>query len=299
MEACYQFPIATMPELPEVEVTRRGIARRVEGMRLERAVLRTPALRYPIPTGLARKLAGRSLVAAKRRGKYLLLDFSSDITSASGHESSLKLRFDGGHLLIHLGMSGSLRFVTPGTPPEKHDHADFVFGANVLRLTDPRRFGALLWLEGDPLEHPLIAKLGIEPLTRAFTPACLQRALQGKTVAIKPALMDAGLVVGVGNIYAAESLFDAGIDPRTPAGRISLGRLSLLVPAIKKTLQAAIRAGGSTLRDFCNAEGGMGEFQTRHKVYDRAGEPCVKCGAPIKAIRQGQRSTYFCPRCQR
>lgn len=270
-----------MPELPEVEVTRRGITRRLEGGRLDRAVLRTPTLRYPIPAGLARKLAGRMLVAAKRRGKYLLLDFED------------------GHLLVHLGMSGSLRFVAPGTRPQKHDHADFVFGDCVLRLTDPRRFGALLWLEGDPLAHPLLAKLGIEPLTRAFTPAWLHAALRGKGMAIKPAIMDAGLVVGVGNIYAAESLFDAGIDPRTPASRISPARLNLLVPAIKQTLRAAIRAGGSTLRDFCNTEGGMGDFQTRHRVYDRAGEPCVNCGMPIRQIRQGQRSTYYCPRCQR
>jgi formamidopyrimidine-DNA glycosylase len=270
-----------MPELPEVEVTRRGIARTVEGLRLERAVLRTPTLRYPIPAGLARLLSGRTLVAAKRRGKYLLLDL------------------DGGHLLVHLGMSGSLRFVTPGTPPQKHDHADFIFADMVLRLTDPRRFGALLWLEGDPLQHPLIAKLGIEPLARGFTPAWLHQALKGRALAIKPALMDSGLVVGIGNIYAAESLFDAGIDPRSPAGRISPARLSRLVPAIKKTLQAAIRAGGSTLRDFCGTDGGMGDFQTRHQVYDRDGLPCFKCGSPIKAIRQGQRSTYFCPRCQR
>lgn len=221
------------------------------------------------------------LVEAKRRGKYLLLDFN------------------GGHLLIHLGMSGSLRFVTPGTVPGKHDHADFVFGEQVLRLTDPRRFGALLWLEGDPLEHPLIAKLGIEPLTREFTADWLHSALAGRTLAIKPALMDSGLVVGVGNIYAAESLFDAGIDPRRAAGRVSLARLERLVPTIKKTLQAAIRAGGSTLRDFCNTDGGMGDFQMQHKVYDRAGKACVMCGTPIKAIRQGQRSTYFCPRCQR
>jgi formamidopyrimidine-DNA glycosylase len=270
-----------MPELPEVEVTRRGIARRIEGARLDRAVLRAPALRYPIPPGLARRLAGRTLLAAKRRGKYLLLDL------------------DGGHLLIHLGMSGSLRFLTPGTPPQKHDHADFVFGDTLLRLTDPRRFGALLWLAGDPLEHPLLAKLGIEPLERGFTPAWLHAALRGKSVAIKPALMDAGLVVGVGNIYAAESLFDAGIDPRASAGRVSAARLALLVPTIKQTLRAAIRAGGSTLRDFCNTEGGMGDFQLRHKVYGREGEPCYRCGTPIRQIRQGQRSTYFCPRCQR
>lgn len=270
-----------MPELPEVEVTRRGIEKRVVGTRLDRAVLRAPSLRYPIPANLARTLAGRPLLEAKRRGKYLLLDF------------------DGGHLLIHLGMSGSLRFVAPRTEPEKHDHADFVFGESVLRLTDPRRFGALLWLEGDPLAHPLIAKLGIEPLTRAFTADWLHAALHGKSVAIKPAIMDSGLIVGVGNIYAAESLFDAGIDPRRAAGCVSLQRLAKLVPAIKQTLQAAIRADGSTLRDFCNTDGGMGDFQTRHKVYDRAGEPCMTCGTPIRQIRQGQRSTCFCPRCQR
>ncbi|MDX9994356.1 MAG: bifunctional DNA-formamidopyrimidine glycosylase/DNA-(apurinic or apyrimidinic site) lyase [Rhodocyclaceae bacterium] len=269
-----------MPELPEVEVTRRGIARRVEGMRLERAVLRAPTLRYPVPEGLARRLAGRTLLAAKRRGKYLLLDFGT------------------GHLIIHLGMSGSLRFVTPDIPPQTHDHADFVFGNEILRLTDPRRFGALLWLEGDPLDHPLLAKLGVEPLTRTFTPAWLHAALRGKRIGIKPAIMDGSLVVGVGNIYAAESLFDAGIDPRRAAGRVSLARLEKLVPAIKSTLQAAIRAGGSTLRDFCGPEG-MGGFQVRHKVYDRAGEPCTACGTPIKSIRQGQRSTCFCPKCQR
>jgi formamidopyrimidine-DNA glycosylase len=270
-----------MPELPEVEVTRRGIARQVEGRRIERAVLRTPTLRYPVPAGLARRLAGRTLVAVKRRGKYLLLDC------------------DGGHLLVHLGMSGSLRFVAPGTVPEKHDHADIVFGDAVLRFTDPRRFGALLWLTGDPLAHPLLAKLGMEPLSRTFTPGWLHQTLQGKTAAIKPALMDASLVVGIGNIYAAESLFDAGIDPRTTAGRVSPTRLERLVPAIRKTLQAAIRAGGSTLRDFCNTEGGMGGFQTSHQVYGRTGTPCIRCGTPIRQIRQGQRTTYFCPRCQR
>jgi formamidopyrimidine-DNA glycosylase len=269
-----------MPELPEVEVTRRGIAAGVAGRRLVRAVLRAPTLRYPVPAGLARKLAGRTLRAVGRRGKYLLLDFGD------------------GHLLIHLGMSGSLRFVPPGTRPGKHDHADFVFGDRILRYTDPRRFGALLWLEGDPQAHPLLAKLGLEPLTRAFTAARLHELLRGKSVPIKQAIMDGGLIVGVGNIYAAESLFDAGIDPRTPARRLSIARLRVLVTEIKKTLRAAIRAGGSTLRDFCGPDG-MGDFQTRHQVYDRAGEPCVKCGTPIRLIRQGQRSTYFCPRCQR
>lgn len=261
-------------------MTRRGIALQVEGRQLDCAVLRAPTLRYPVPAGLAKKLAGQSLVAVKRRGKYLLLDFG------------------GGHLLIHLGMSGSLRFVTPDEPPAKHDHADFVFGDRVLRFTDPRRFGALLWVSGDPLKHPLIAKLGIEPLTEAFTARWLRQALHGKAVGIKPALMDGALVVGVGNIYAAESLFDAGIDPRRPAGRVSLTRLERLVPIIQQTLEAAIRAGGSTLRDFCSPAG-MGDFQVQHKVYGRAGDACVQCGSPIRVIRQGQRSTFFCARCQR
>jgi formamidopyrimidine-DNA glycosylase len=269
-----------MPELPEVEVTRRGIEKRVVGTRLERAVLRTPSLRYPIPAGLANQLAGHTLIEARRRGKYLLLDFAV------------------GHLLIHLGMSGSLRFVSPDTPATRHDHADFVFGDQVLRLTDPRRFGALLWLEGDPITHPLLAGLGIEPLAREFSAEWLHCALRGKRMAIKPALMDAGLIVGVGNIYASESLFEAGIDPRRPAGRVSTQRLERLVLAIKKTLRAAIRAGGSTLRDFCNTEGGMGDFQTRHKVYGRDGMACVCCGTTIKLIRQGQRSTYYCHSCQ-
>lgn len=269
-----------MPELPEVEVTRRAIEKQLVGQRLECAVLRAQSLRYPLPAGLAPRLAGRTLTAAKRRGKYLLL------------------AFEGGHLLIHLGMSGSLRFVASGTPPEKHDHADFLFGERVLRLTDPRRFGALLWLEDDPNQHPLLASLGIEPLTREFTAVWLKQTLAGRRVAIKQALMDARLVVGIGNIYASESLFLAGIDPRRPAGSLSLARLARLVPAIKTTLSAAIRAGGSTLRDFCGPEG-LGGFQVRHQVYGHAGLPCPRCGKPIRALRQGQRTTYFCPGCQR
>lgn len=274
-----------MPELPEVEVTRRGIEARVKGACLDRAVLRAPSLRYPIPDGLGSLLAGRTLLATRRRGKYLLLHFGD------------------GNLLIHLGMSGSLRYVSPDTPPGKHDHADFVFSTPnetiVLRLTDPRRFGALLWLTGDPQAHPLLSNLGIEPLTADFNAGWLHAALRRKALAIKPALMDNRLIVGVGNIYAAESLFKARIDPRRPAGRIAPVRLERLVAAIQSTLHAAITAGGSTLRDFCNTEGGMGDFQTSHHVYDRAGEPCLTCGTPIRAIRQGQRSTYFCPRCQR
>lgn len=270
-----------MPELPEVEVTRRGIEPALAGRRLTRTLLRTGALRYPLPENLDARIGGRTLSRVTRRGKYLLLDFGC------------------GHLLLHLGMSGSLRLVPARLPPEKHDHVDLVFGATALRLRDPRRFGALLWIAGDPAEHPLLANLGIEPLSAEFTPAWLHAALKGRKTAIKPALMDAGLVVGIGNIYASESLFLAGIDPRKAAGSVSARRIALLVPAIRKTLRAAIAAGGSSLRDYAHSDGGLGDFQTRHRVYDRDGLPCVRCGSPVKAIRQGQRSTYFCPRCQR
>lgn len=270
-----------MPELPEVEVTRRGIEPRIAGRSFTRATLRAPALRYPLPTDLSRRLGGAALRRILRRGKYLLFEF------------------DAGHLLLHLGMSGSLRLVPPDEPAAKHDHVDLVFGDLALRLRDPRRFGALLWIEGDPLAHPLLASLGMEPLERGFTGGALAALLAGRRTAIKPALMDSRLVVGVGNIYAAESLFLAGIDPRRAAGRVSARRLELLVPAIKKTLRAAIAAGGSSLRDFAHADGEFGCFQMHHRVYDREGQPCVQCGSPVRAIRQGQRSTYFCPRCQR
>lgn len=270
-----------MPELPEVETTRRGIRPHVEGRVLTALKVRNPRLRVPVPGELPALLAGRTLRAVGRRAKYLLLDF------------------DAGTVIVHLGMSGSLRLVPPDRPAQKHDHVDLIFGDLVLRFHDPRRFGALLWLEGDPFAHPLLASLGIEPLERRFTAARLAAALAGRKTAIKPALMDARLVVGIGNIYASESLFLAGIDPRRAAGRVSAGRLELLVPAIKKTLRAAIAAGGSSLRDFSHADGGFGCFQMHHRVYDREGLPCANCGSPVRAIRQAQRSTYFCPRCQR
>jgi formamidopyrimidine-DNA glycosylase len=270
-----------MPELPEVEVTRRGIEPELAGRRAGGAILRTPSLRYPLPADLDRRIGGKLLRSVSRRGKYLLLDFGA------------------GHLLLHLGMSGSLRLVPADRPAEKHDHVDLIFGKTALRLRDPRRFGALLWIEGDPTAHPLLAGLGIEPLSAEFTAPWLGEHLAGRTAAIKPTLMDAGLVVGIGNIYASESLFLAGIDPRRPAGRVSLRRLERLVPAIKDTLDAAIAAGGSSLRDFSHSNGELGCFQTRHRVYAREGLPCEVCGSPVRALRQGQRSTYFCPRCQR
>jgi formamidopyrimidine-DNA glycosylase len=270
-----------MPELPEVEVTRRGIVPDLVGRQVSGVVLRTPALRYPLPTRLAQRLRGRTLCDIERRGKYLLLDFGN------------------GHLLVHLGMSGSLRVVPTPTPPQKHDHVDLVFAAATLRFRDPRRFGAILWLTGDPLQHSLIASLGVEPLDDDFTPVLLRELLAGRKTAIKQALMDSHIVVGVGNIYASESLFRAGIDPRAAAGRVSALRLRRLVPAIRATLLAAIEAGGSSLRDFVQSDGSSGYFQQLYDVYGRAGEPCHVCATPIRTMRQGGRATYFCPRCQR
>lgn len=274
-----------MPELPEVEVTRLGIAPPLVGARLEKVVMRTPRLRYPMPEGLEALAGGRALQAVDRRGKYLLLDFGV------------------GRVLLHLGMSGSLRLVPASTPAAKHDHVDLLFARAgrtvVLRLHDPRRFGALLWVAGDPAAHPLLAVLGIEPLGPDFTPRWLHRRTRGVATAIKPVLMDSHRLVGVGNIYASESLFRAGIDPRTPAGRLSPARCERLVAAVRETLREAIEAGGSSLRDFSHSDGGSGHFQLRAAVYDRAGEPCRRCGSAIRALRQAQRATYYCPRCQR
>ncbi len=273
-----------MPELPEVEVTRRDIAPALTGSRITGVVARSPALRYPLPTGLDDILAGHRLKSVSRRGKYLLLDV--------GH----------GQLLIHLGMSGSLRLVPARLAAEKHDHFDLVFAVRgkplALRLRDPRRFGAVLWLIGDPKAHPLLAVLGIEPLTDDFSAEWLRTELIGLTAAIKPTLMDSHRVVGIGNIYASESLFRAGIDPRRAAGRISPQRLERLVVSIKTTLAAAIEAGGSSLRDFIHSDGSSGYFQQQYFVYGRTGEPCRICGTPIRELRQGQRATFFCPRCQ-
>lgn len=269
-----------MPELPEVEITRRGIELQIVGQTLTAAVARVPALRYPLPEELAELLTGKTLHAVRRRGKYLLFDFGD------------------GHVLLHLGMSGSLRLVTASAEIQKHDHVDLVFGRTVLRLRDPRRFGALLWLAGDPALHPLIASLGVEPLSDAFDAKLLRGLLGGRSVAIKQALMDSHIVVGVGNIYASESLFRAGIDPRTPAGKVSLKRLERLVPAVRATLQAAIAAGGSSLRDFIQSDGSSGYFQQQYAVYGRTDEACQVCNRPIQLLRQGGRATFFCPSCQ-
>ena len=269
-----------MPELPEVEVTRRGIAREISGRVISGVAVREPRLRWPVPRDVL-ALAGRTVRTIRRRGKYLLVDCGD------------------GHLILHLGMSGSLRVLPQDTPAQKHDHFDLVFGDRLLRLRDPRRFGAVLWAEGGAAAHPLLAHLGIEPLTASFNAKKLYEITRAHRTAIKLFLMDARRVVGVGNIYASESLFRARIDPRMPAGKLTLEKSAKLVAAIKTTLQAAIRAGGSTLRDFVGADGGSGYAQQRHHVYDRAGSKCRRCRTPIRKLTQGQRSTYYCPTCQK
>lgn len=269
-----------MPELPEVEVTRRGLMPHVTGRVISAVEVRQPMLRWPVPRAV-RSLAGRKVQAVRRRGKYLLVDCGD------------------GHLILHLGMSGSLRVLPHGTPAEKHDHFDLVLGDRLVRLRDPRRFGAVLWTEEAVDEHPLIAHLGIEPLSRALDPARLYALTRAHRTAIKLFLLDGRRVVGVGNIYASESLFRAGIDPRTRSSRLSLERCARLSKAIKHTLRAAIRAGGSSLRDYVRADGHAGGFQNRYRVYDREGKACRRCGAAIRRIVQGRRSTFFCPRCQK
>jgi len=269
-----------MPELPEVEITRRGIEPHLAGRTITAVVVRDRRLRWPVPRNLAARLEGRAIRAVGRRAKYLLLDCGS------------------GTLIVHLGMSGSLRIVPRHEPPGPYDHFDLGVGDIAVRLRDPRRFGAVLWAAGDPARHRLLAHLGVEPLSGAFTGRLLHAATRGRQAAIKLALMDHRIVVGVGNIYAAESLFRAGIHPGTRAGRVSADRCDRLAAAVRGTLADAIAAGGSTLRDFVQADGSPGYFQQQYFVYDRAGEACRACGKPIRRVVQGQRSTYFCPGCQ-
>lgn len=276
-----------MPELPEVETTRRGLASAVEQRRIERAVVRHRGMRQPVPRGLERRLAGARINALSRRGKYLLFDCA---------------QVDGktGALIVHLGMSGRLWLVDAATPPEKHDHFDLVIdNGRIVRLRDPRRFGLVLWQIGDPLAHPLLAAIGPEPLTADFDGAVLHRETRTRSAAIKLVIMDSHVVAGVGNIYANEALFHAGIDPRTPAQRVGRARCDALAAAIKQTLALAIDAGGSSLRDYVGSDGMAGNFQNHFLVYGRAGEPCARCGAIIRELRQAQRATCYCPACQR
>ena len=305
-----------MPELPEVETTRRGLAPYLEGATVTGFIVRCPSLRWPIPKDMP--LTGQKILRLTRRAKYLLVECTR------------------GTLILHLGMSGSLRIlsatdparpqgsspeniVAPSAPcfergdmsggcpklrfdpPAKHDHFDLLLnGDRLMRLRDPRRFGAVLWHEGDIDTHPLLAKLGPEPAAAdEFNADYLYAASRGRNVSVKQFIMDGHIVVGVGNIYASEALYRAAIRPQLPAGRLSRARCEMLVQAIRQTLDDAIRAGGSTLRDFTDAAGNPGYFQQQHWVYDRGGEPCRGCGAPVVQIKQGQRSTFYCRNCQK
>ena len=277
-----------MPELPEVEVTRRGVAPHLEGRVVEQVVFRREGLRWPFPAHLATELVGQRITQVGRRGKYLLIGFAS------------------GTLIVHLGMSGHLRVLPPGIELKKHDHFDLVVNdgvqSQVLRLHDPRRFGAVLWHAVDAGEidgHILLRGLGVEPLEEQFSAELLYKATRKRSAPIKQVLLSGDIVVGVGNIYACESLFKAGISPTTPAGRISRARYEKLAAAIREILAAAIVQGGSTLKDFIAVNGQSGYFQQTYFVYDRAGVPCRNCGAPVRQIKQGQRSTFYCATCQR
>ena len=269
-----------MPELPEVEVTRLGLAPELLGRRITGVQVREARLRWRVSPEV-RTLPGRAVRGMKRRGKYLLLDCGN------------------GHLILHLGMSGSLRVEAAGTPPGRHDHVDIEFGPRVLRLRDPRRFGAVLWTAGAAEAHPLIRNLGIEPLSATLTGKRLHAMTRGRRTSIKQFLMDGRMIVGVGNIYASESLHLAGISPRRRAGTLTQDRCAKLSAAVKTTLRAAIAAGGSTLRDFVGGDGRPGYFQTRYRVYDRAGEKCRRCATPVRRLVQGQRASFYCPSCQR
>lgn len=271
-----------MPELPEVETTRSGIAPLIVGCRIAELVLRTAKLRWPLERSLCQTLPGQSIEAVDRRAKYLLLKCSHGV------------------LIIHLGMSGSLRVVDSGTTENKHDHVDLIFtNGNCLRYNDPRKFGALLWTAESPCQHPLLRGLGPEPLSEQFSGDYLWTASRKRKVAVKPFIMDQKLVVGVGNIYASEALFRAGIRPDAPAGKVSRERYRELVAAIKKILAEAIAAGGTTIADFRQADGKPGYFKQELQVYGREGEPCPVCARPVENVRLGQRSTYFCRQCQK
>jgi formamidopyrimidine-DNA glycosylase len=271
-----------MPELPEVETTRRGVAPHVVGRTIASMRVYDRRLRWPVPAGLEQLLAGRTIERVDRRSKYLLF------------------RLHEGTLLVHLGMTGSLRIHRHAPARRTHDHVDVVLDdGTTLRYHDPRRFGAILWTPAEEGEHRLLRALGPEPLTPAFDAAHLWRATRGKRAAIKLALMDNRIVVGVGNIYANEALFRAGIRPGVAAGRLSRPRLDRLVNAVREVLTEAIAKGGSTLRDYVDSAGEPGYFQLTYRVYGRAGAPCRACGSPVRLLRLGQRASFYCPHCQR
>jgi formamidopyrimidine-DNA glycosylase len=270
-----------VPELPEVETTRRGVEPHVRGLRVTDVVIRDPRLRWPVPPDLPLLLRRQVLGAVERRAKYLLF------------------RFPAGTLMLHLGMSGSLRVVPSAAPPGPHDHVDIVFDDKALRLRDPRRFGSIHWIPGDPAGHPLLAPLGPEPLGDGFDAAYLHAVAHRRRVAAKTLLMDGRVVVGVGNIYANEALFRAGIRPTRRSDRLTRAECARLVDTVRAVLAAAIRVGGTTLRDYVREDGSAGYFVSDLAVYGRGGEACPRCGGALKSIRVGQRATIYCPRCQR
>ena len=272
-----------MPELPEVETTLRGVAPSLRDRTVTDIVVRNRSLRWPVPVEVEQAI-GRTVAGCRRRAKYLLIDFRAA---------------DGG-LMIHLGMSGSLRVCDADEEPRRHDHVDIVLDSGkCIRFNDPRRFGVFTWWNAPAEEHPLLAQLGPEPLSGDFSGSYLKQRSGGRRGAVKNFIMDGKTVVGVGNIYASESLFMAGIHPARPAGRISATRYEALRRAIRDVLERAIRSGGTTLRDFHGSDGNPGYFAQELLVYDREGLPCFNCGEAIRKKVIGQRSSYYCPACQR
>jgi len=271
-----------MPELPEVETTARGIRPHIKGLTITHAVVRQPSLRHPVPGNLHQLLTNQKVIDVTRRAKYVLI------------------HLDVGHLIIHLGMTGNLRVLKRPSEPEKHDHVDVFFeDGRILRYTDPRRFGCILHTKQDPGEHKLLKNLGPEPLSSDFTAEGLHALSRGRKGAVKNFIMNGAVVVGVGNIYASESLFRAGILPHRQAGRVSLEKYVALHGHIKDVLQAAIKAGGTTLRDYANADGFAGYFSQELDAYGRKGEPCNRCDGVIKMKIIGQRSSFYCTGCQK
>lgn len=271
-----------MPELPEVETTKRGITRHITGHHITDVIVRHPRLRWPIPNNLSTLLKNKTLLKITRRAKYLLF------------------AFENGTLILHLGMSGRLRILSEKTPAQKHDHVDICFdNGKCLRFTDPRRFGALLWTEADPEQHTLLKNIGVEPLSSDFDGAHLFERAQGRKASVKMFIMDSHIVAGVGNIYATEALFSARINPQLATGKVTLKQYSQLATAIKAILKNAIEKGGTTLKDFMKSDGSPGYFSIELKAYGRAGKPCKRCRTMLKLSRIGQRSTVYCPECQK
>lgn len=270
-----------MPELPEVETTRRGIEKHVINKQIFDVILRTKKLRWPIPARLKTNLKDQSISAVNRRGKYLLLTTGK------------------GTLIIHLGMSGSLRVTDKTSPAKKHDHVDIVFSDKLLRLHDPRRFGAVLWTSNNPFQHKLLSSLGPEPLSQEFNGSYLYNHSRKRKISVKEFIMNSRIVVGIGNIYATEALYSSGINPLRAAGKISNTRYELLADNIKTVLTKALQCGGTTLRDFVNEEGKPGYFSIDLKAYGREGLPCMLCNNPLRAVKQNQRTTTYCTHCQK